>query len=195
MKITYDTSNLFTSILEDQTSDEYRDYIEHQNSIIGDMNVITAENITADWNITSTIISNYDPRAKKNIRFGLRNRRSEDNETIAEQQLFIKVDMTTVFNRLIYAGPQFQEFSDIGKEDLSEIEQLTTQIYKTIFNYYFDFEENNVSRLNFHEAEATAFPFEPQLEDEKDEPDNGSDNSSAPLFATSFTLLIAALLF
>jgi hypothetical protein len=117
--------------------------------------------------------------------------------------------MTTVFNRLIYAGPQFQEFSDIGKEDLSEIEQLTTKIYEvnsslnsqtnsyfqTIFNDYFDFEENNVSRLNFHEAEATAFPFEPQLEDEKDEPDNGSDNSSAPLFATSFTLLIAALLF
>lgn len=117
--------------------------------------------------------------------------------------------MTIEFNQLIYEGPIFQEFSDIGKTDLSEIEQLTTKIYKvksslnsqsnsyfqTIFNDYFDFEENNVRKLNFHEAKATAFPLEPQLDDEKDEPDNGSDNSSAPLFATSFTLLIAALLF
>ena len=118
--------------------------------------------------------------------------------------------MTTVFNKLIYAGPQFQEFSDIRKEDLSEIEQRTFKIYKvkstlnsqsnlyfqTNFNDFFDFEESTVTRLNVHDAEATSFPLEPQLEDElEDEPDNSSDNNSAPLFATSLTLLIAALLF
>lgn len=66
--------------------------------------------------------------------------RSEENVTIADQQLFISVDITTVFEQLIYDGvpnhleQQFQEFSDISEGHIAEIEDLTTQIYKVKFS-------------------------------------------------------------
>ena len=67
----------------------------------------------------------------------MRNRRSENNETIKEQELLVRVDMTTVFTKLIYGadisshlGRPFLEFSDIGQEDLVEIEDIITKIYK-----------------------------------------------------------------
>ncbi|CBY42214.1 unnamed protein product, partial [Oikopleura dioica] len=184
-------NELFTSILEDRTSDEYRDLIEKEKSIIGEINAITAENITADWNITSTSLSSYDPRAKNTGRRGPPNMRSEENVTIADQQLFISVDITTVFEQLIYDGvpnhleQQFQEFSDISEGHIAEIEDLTTQIYKELFDEHFNIEENNVTRMAFHKAKATAFPFF----------ENEPENSSAAFFTTSITLLITIMMF
>ena len=70
------------------------------------------------------------------VRLALRSRRSEDDQTIAEQELFVSVDMTTAFEQLVYEGvanhlgEEFDEFSDIAPENLAQIEDLTTKIYK-----------------------------------------------------------------